>query len=70
MRTPTLNLGIPDRFIEHGSREDCLAAAGLDPASIEAAITRWWRVPAPSRAGGSACKRRAASAGISVIPAP
>ena len=23
-----LQLGIPDRFIEHGSREDCLAAAG------------------------------------------
>jgi 1-deoxy-D-xylulose-5-phosphate synthase len=40
---PTLNLGIPDRFIEHGSREDCLAAAGLDYASVEAAITRWWQ---------------------------
>jgi 1-deoxy-D-xylulose-5-phosphate synthase len=43
---PILHLGIPDRFIEHGSREDCLAAAGLDLPSIEAAITRWWRVPA------------------------
>jgi 1-deoxy-D-xylulose-5-phosphate synthase len=41
--TPTLNLGIPDRFIEHGSREDCLAAAGLDFASVDAAITRWWQ---------------------------
>ncbi|HEY0681869.1 MAG TPA: 1-deoxy-D-xylulose-5-phosphate synthase [Steroidobacter sp.] len=40
---PTLNLGIPDRFIEHGSREDCLAAAGLDMASLETAITRWWQ---------------------------
>jgi 1-deoxy-D-xylulose-5-phosphate synthase len=40
---PTLNLGIPDRFIEHGSREDCLAAAGLDYASVEAAVTRWWQ---------------------------
>lgn len=40
---PTLNLGIPDRFMEHGSREDCLAAAGLDLASLEAAITRWWQ---------------------------
>ncbi|WP_129642931.1 1-deoxy-D-xylulose-5-phosphate synthase [Peristeroidobacter agariperforans] len=39
---PTLNLGIPDRFMEHGSREDCLAAAGLDLASVESAITRWW----------------------------
>ena len=43
--TPTLNLGIPDRFIEHGSRNDCLVAAGLDPVAIETAITRWWRVP-------------------------
>jgi 1-deoxy-D-xylulose-5-phosphate synthase len=40
---PTLNLGIPDRFMEHGSREDCLAAAGLDLASLESAITRWWQ---------------------------
>ena len=30
---PTLHLGIPDRFIEHGSRDDCLAMAGLDMAS-------------------------------------
>jgi 1-deoxy-D-xylulose-5-phosphate synthase len=43
---PVLNLGIPDRFIEHGSREDCLASAGLDAAGIESAIARWWRVPA------------------------
>lgn len=25
-----LNIGLPDRYIEHGSRQDCLAAAGLD----------------------------------------
>ncbi len=43
---PTLQLGIPDRFIEHGSREDCLAMAGLDVASIETAIQRWWKLPA------------------------
>jgi 1-deoxy-D-xylulose-5-phosphate synthase len=47
---PALNLGIPDRFVEHGSREDCLAAAGLDAASLEAAITRWWHVPARAAA--------------------
>ncbi len=46
LSVPMLNLGIPDRFIEHGSREDCLAAAGLDPISIENAIVRWWRKPA------------------------
>jgi 1-deoxy-D-xylulose-5-phosphate synthase len=40
---PTLNLGIPDRFVEHGSREDCLAEAGLDAASLMNAVERWWR---------------------------
>jgi 1-deoxy-D-xylulose-5-phosphate synthase len=39
---PTLTLGIPDHFIEHGSREDCLALAELDQASLAAAIERWW----------------------------
>ncbi len=35
---PILNLGIPDRFIEHGSREECLAACGLDTSGIMLAI--------------------------------
>src|SRR6186713_2146628 len=39
---PTLTLGIPDHFVEHGSREDCLALAKLDQASLEAAVRRWW----------------------------
>jgi 1-deoxy-D-xylulose-5-phosphate synthase len=39
---PHLQLGIPDRFIEHGSRESCLAAAGLDAAGSSARIERWW----------------------------
>jgi 1-deoxy-D-xylulose-5-phosphate synthase len=38
---PTLTLGIPDRFIEHGSREDCLVAAELDLGSLEAAVRRF-----------------------------
>jgi 1-deoxy-D-xylulose-5-phosphate synthase len=50
LAVPTLNLGIPDRFIEHGSREDCLQSAGLDAASLETAITRWWRIPARAAA--------------------
>lgn len=33
-----LNIGLADEFIEHGSREDCLAAAGLDAASIRTRI--------------------------------
>jgi len=47
---PTLHLGIPDKFIEHGSRNDCLTAAGLDVASVESAIKRWWQVPAKAAA--------------------
>ncbi len=39
---PTLTLGIPDHFIEHGSRDDCLAQAELDQASLAAAVERWW----------------------------
>jgi hypothetical protein len=37
-----LHIGIPDRFIEHGSRETCLAAAGLDLAGLAARVDRWW----------------------------
>jgi len=29
-----LNIGIPDQYIEHGSRQDCLAMAGLDANGI------------------------------------
>src|SRR5260370_37394157 len=39
---PMLHLRSPDRFIEHGSRDTCLAAAGLDLAALTARIARWW----------------------------
>ena len=39
---PSLALGIPDRFIEHGSREENLADAGLDLASLRTAVHRFW----------------------------
>jgi len=35
-----LNIGIPDRYIEHGSRGDCLAMAGLDVEGILAQVTK------------------------------
>jgi 1-deoxy-D-xylulose-5-phosphate synthase len=38
----THHIGIPDRFIEHGSREDCLVLAGLDAAGLERQIARLW----------------------------
>ena len=39
---PRLYIGLPDRFIEHGSREQCLTDAGLDAPAVIAAIERWW----------------------------
>jgi 1-deoxy-D-xylulose-5-phosphate synthase len=42
IQVPMLQLGIPDRFIEHGSRDTCLASAGLDLAGLTASIERWW----------------------------
>jgi 1-deoxy-D-xylulose-5-phosphate synthase len=47
---PTLSLGIPDRFIEHGSREDCLIQAKLDQTGLSNAVERWWSPLAGSRA--------------------
>ena len=38
---PTLNLGLPDQYIEQGSREECLSDAGLDTENIIANINRY-----------------------------
>ncbi|MDH5325017.1 MAG: 1-deoxy-D-xylulose-5-phosphate synthase [Gammaproteobacteria bacterium] len=35
---PTLHLGIPDIFVEHGTRDECLSECGLDYSGIMAAI--------------------------------
>jgi 1-deoxy-D-xylulose-5-phosphate synthase len=35
---PILTLGLPDAFVEQGSREECLAACGLDVAGINTSI--------------------------------
>jgi 1-deoxy-D-xylulose-5-phosphate synthase len=47
---PSLTLGIPDRFVEHGSREECLTQAGLDQGSLAAAVEQWWRPQAGTQA--------------------
>jgi 1-deoxy-D-xylulose-5-phosphate synthase len=47
---PVLQIGVPDSFIEHGSREDNLIAAGLDGAAIRAVIDRFWHRPEMPRA--------------------
>jgi 1-deoxy-D-xylulose-5-phosphate synthase len=47
---PVLQIGVPDGFVEHGTREDNLAAAGLDAASVRQAIDAFWRRQAVPRA--------------------
>ncbi|MFC4253659.1 1-deoxy-D-xylulose-5-phosphate synthase [Sinimarinibacterium flocculans] len=37
---PVLNLGLPDQFIEHGTREELLAQCGLDTAGIQRAVAK------------------------------
>ena len=41
---PILNLGLPDQYIEHGSREDCLAMAGLDVDTVRSQIEQFSKV--------------------------
>ena len=48
---PVLNLGIPDTFIDHGSRDECLADAGLDTDSLRSAIRNWIGEPADCQVG-------------------
>ncbi len=52
LERPIRHVGIPDRFIEHGSREDCLRMAGLDTAGIERAVGEFWAAQRPARPAG------------------
>jgi 1-deoxy-D-xylulose-5-phosphate synthase len=47
---PVLQVGVPDGFVEHGSREDNLATAGLDASGVRAAVERFWRGRCVARA--------------------
>ena len=44
-----LHIGIPDRFIEHGTRDTCLAHAGLDLAGLTASVDEWWAPQSQAR---------------------
>jgi 1-deoxy-D-xylulose-5-phosphate synthase len=43
LRARVLNLGLPDRFQAHGSRQELLAACGLDAEGILAGVENWLR---------------------------
>jgi len=45
IQIPLMHLGIPDRLVEHGSREDCLKMAGLDALALETAVGQFWQRP-------------------------
>ena len=47
VQMPILHLGLPDAWQEHASREQLLAEAGLDVASIRAAVLGRWPSLAP-----------------------
>jgi 1-deoxy-D-xylulose-5-phosphate synthase len=49
VQLPLLHIGIPDRFIEHGSRDTCLAAAGLDHAGLTSSVEQWWALHTQER---------------------
>ena len=42
---PVLNLGLPDEYVEHGSREECLKHVNLDSYGIINSIENWSNTP-------------------------
>ena len=42
IEVPLLHLGLPDSYLEHASREDLLAQAGLDVAGVRRAVLARW----------------------------
>jgi 1-deoxy-D-xylulose-5-phosphate synthase len=38
---PVHNLGLPDRYVEHGEHSALLSQCGLDARGIEASISKW-----------------------------
>ncbi len=42
---PVLNLGLPDEYVEHGSREECLKHVNLDSHGIINSIENWSNTP-------------------------
>jgi 1-deoxy-D-xylulose-5-phosphate synthase len=63
VRIRVLNLGLPDRFLEHGSREQLLTEAGLDAPTIIGSIEKVLRGRGRA-AGGTVVQSLASSSGI------
>lgn len=52
VQLPLLRLGLPDRFLDGGSREQLLAVAGLDASGIHAAIESFRKRPSSAHKAG------------------
>jgi 1-deoxy-D-xylulose-5-phosphate synthase len=63
VRIRVLNLGLPDRFLEHGSREQLLTEAGLDAPAIIGSIEKVLRCRGRA-APGAVVQSLASSSGI------
>lgn len=50
-QVPILNLGLPDQFIEHGSREELLAACGLSASGVLRSIQKRLRAKDMDQSG-------------------
>jgi 1-deoxy-D-xylulose-5-phosphate synthase len=49
---PRLHIGLPDEFLGHGSRDECLLEAGLDAAAVRGRIEAWWQSLQPGLKSG------------------
>src|SRR5690606_26325039 len=56
VQRPLLQLGLPDKFIEHGDPAKLLALQGLDAAGIEASITGRFPALVQTAVAGSAAQ--------------
>lgn len=48
---PTLQIGLPDRYLGHGTRDDVLREAGLTAEDMKARIESWWSDQGRQQAG-------------------
>ena len=56
-----MNLGLPDKLIETGTREEMLTEAGLDEAGILHSIEKRYRLLAPHKPVADAVDQAAAT---------
>ncbi len=45
---PTLNIGLPDQYMEHGKHEQLLSDCGLDAQGIQTRINERWQLHNPT----------------------